>query len=87
MSDWLKPTQQNDLDSESSDDDCTIPYTKPHLKLTYKQWYVENIDAIEEMYAIYNEVGKQIFGSAFNQLGDLTLFANYVFSTMQPGAL
>ena len=43
-------------------------------------------DEIEELYAVYTEAGKMLFGGAFHQLGDINHFRRFVFKYMQVGA-
>ena len=43
-------------------------------------------DEIEELYGVYLEAGKMLFGGAFHQLGDINHFRRFVFKYMQVGA-
>ena len=51
-----------------------------------KQWDLQYRDEIEELYGVYMEAGKMLFGGAFHQLGDINHFRRFVFKYMQVGA-
>lgn len=51
-----------------------------------KQWDLQYRDEIEELYGVYIEAGKMLFGGAFHQLGDINHFRRFVFKYMQVGA-
>ena len=51
-----------------------------------KQWDLQYRDEIEELYGVYLEAGKMLFGGAFHQLGDINHFRRFVFKYMQVGA-
>lgn len=51
-----------------------------------KKWELQYRDEIEELYAVYTEAGKMLFGGAFHQLGDINHFRRFVFKYMQVGA-
>ena len=38
------------------------------------------------LYNTYLEIGRATFGGAFHQLGNMKVFADFVFKHMQPGA-
>jgi hypothetical protein len=97
MADWVKPTRENDNDSDSEDDRMPLPvggdfevrpvYKHHHLTTDWRGWSRDNMEALQELYTAYRVCGQRLFGGAFNQCGSFTLFAEYVYSTLQPGAL
>ena len=97
MADWVKPTRENDPDSDEEDDRVPLPvggdfevaprYKRRHLTTDWRQWSKENMDALQELYRVYRGCGDRLFGSAFDQCGSFARFAEYVYSTLQPGAL
>ena len=44
----------------------------------------EQTDALRELYLVYMDHGKQLFGASFNQFGDFGTFACYVYKHMIP---
>ena len=41
-------------------------------------WYDDNHEAIQELYAVFIVVGRQLFGEAFHQYSSQLRFARYV---------
>lgn len=96
MADWVKPTRDNDPDSDDEDDgihlpvggDFEYPRYKHHLLTTdWRRWGKDNMDALQELYEVYRRCGIGLFGKAFDQCGNYARFVEYVYSTLQPGAL
>ena len=75
----------DDIHYHSTDsDESDVP---EELVLVRRKWLEQNMDAIEEAYFHYIEIGEMLFGRAFHQLGGIDDFAVFVFKYMQPGAI
>lgn len=74
------PDYREDSADESEDD---LP---PSMARDRAQWVVANTEAIEELYKIYCDAGKLLWGRAFFQCGDITSFAHFVYKHTTPGA-
>jgi len=68
-------------EGESSEDD--LPKTMGRDRA---HWVEENQAAIEELYRSFQEVGRDLFGNAFHQTGNITAFSHYVYRYTTPGA-
>lgn len=77
---------------ESSDDsDESVggdPNTAVNRRFTRMraQWMVDHHGALEEGYKAFLDVGHQLFGGAFFQLGSINEYAKLIFKYTQPGA-
>ena len=60
----------------SADEDDELPKSMARDRA---QWVVDNQDALQELYAAYRATGTQLFGNAFNQCGNITCFAHFVY--------
>ena len=67
----------------SADEDDDLP---PSMARDRADWVVANVEAVEELYKCFKEVGEQLFGAAFFQCGNITPFAHFVYKHTQPGA-
>jgi hypothetical protein len=67
----------------SADSDDDLPMTMARDRA---QWVVDNQDAVEDLYRAFKETGKQLFGEAFFQCGNITPFAHFVYKYTMPGA-
>ena len=81
MNDWSDdPSYREDSADESSDE---LPMTRGRDRA---QWCIDNLDAVQELYAVYMDTGRQLFGDAFHQIGSVTDFAHFVYRFTTPGA-
>ena len=81
------PNSDDDPDyREDSDDsdESDIPRTLGRMR---GQWVVDNQDVLAELYKIFLDGGRKVFGNAFFQTGNINNFANLCFKYTQPGAL
>lgn len=72
-----------DYREDSCDSDDELPASMARDRA---EWVVQNSEAVEELYAHYRMVGEQLFGTAFNQCGNITKFAHFVYKQTMPGA-
>jgi hypothetical protein len=72
-----------DYREDSADDSDELPVTRGRDRA---QWCIDNLDAVQELYAVYLSTGRQIFGGAFHQIGSVTEFAHFVYRYTTPGA-
>jgi hypothetical protein len=70
--------------SEGEDSDDSLPATMGRDRA---QWTVDNYGAIEELYRDFLVIGKQLFGNAFHQCGNVTAFSRYIYKHTTPGAV
>ena len=42
-------------------------------------WHNAHYEAIVELWAVYKETGRKLFGNAFEQLGNLNKFSYFVY--------
>ena len=68
-------------DEHSQDENDNVCLARVH-----SVWIEQYYDDIETLYNAYLEIGRATFGGAFHQLGNMKVFADFVFKYMQPGA-
>jgi hypothetical protein len=68
-----------DAEAEAMSDDSEISAAENGVSLPWIDTYY---DSLVELYGVYTETGKKLFGPAFNQLGDFGSFATYVFCNL-----
>ena len=80
--DW---TDDDDPDyrEDSADEDDEIPASMARDRA---EWVMDNQEAIEELYHHFKECGRQLFGDAVVQCGNVTRFAHFVYKQTMPGA-
>jgi hypothetical protein len=74
------PDYREDSDDGDEDD---LPHTMGRDRAL---WFIDNRDALVEVYRALKEVGTGVFGSAFLQCGSLNAFGNFVYKYTTPGA-
>ena len=68
-------------EGESSDDELPAAMGRDRA-----HWVEDNTDALEDLYRQFLETGRQLFGNAFHQTGNITAFCHYVYRYTTPGA-
>ena len=68
-------------EDSADDDEDELP---PSRARDRAQWIVDNTDAVEELYHAFKEIGTQIFGRAFFQVGTITDFSHFVYNHTTP---
>lgn len=89
MLEWELPSDNSDDDPdyrEDSDegDEDDLP---PSMGRDRAQWFIDNREALAEVYRALKGVGTEVFGGAFLQLGSLNAFGNFVYKYTAPGAV
>ena len=73
-----------DYREESADEDeDEIPASMARDRA---DWVVDNQTAIEELFMVFKDAGRELFGNAFFQCGSVTPFAHFVYKHTTPGA-
>jgi hypothetical protein len=70
-------------DSFSSSGDDELPKT---LGRDRARWVEDNVEVIQEIYKLFKDNGRAVFGNAFFQCGDITSFAHFCYKHTTPGA-
>jgi hypothetical protein len=68
---------------ESDDSDEEVPATMAQDRA---QWVVDSQEAVEESYHMFLALGRQLWGEAFFQTGDVTKFAYFIYKHTALGA-
>ena len=76
------PDYRESSADESDDDEMPPSYGRDRA-----QWTVDNYEEIAEVYRAFLAHGRQLFGNAFFQLGDVTGFSHYLYNMTTPGAI
>ena len=76
---WNSSQAFLDAEVESMSDDSEISAAEYGVSLPWIDTYY---DSLVELYGVYTETGRKLFGPAFNQLGDFGTFARCVFSNL-----
>ena len=58
-----------------------------HMHGLRRAWYATYAEELTALYEAFTDSGDALFGPAFNQLGSLGHFAEFVFKVTHPGAL
>ena len=74
----------DDYDPDYVEDDSSEDDLPPTRGRDRAQWVVDNQEAVEELYRAFQEVGRQLFGEAFFQIGDVTKFAHFIYTHTTP---
>lgn len=74
----------DDYYSPSESDELDIP---THMSRLRENWILDNYDELIEIFTIFENAGKQVFGRAFYQLGTIDQFCKFCYKYMQPGAV
>lgn len=74
------PDYREDSDEGDEDD---LP---PSMGRDRALWMMDNSEALRDVYVALLHVGKETFGSAFLQLGNINAFGNFVYKYTTPGA-
>tara|TARA_B100000579_G_scaffold408294_1_gene396311 strand:- start:418 stop:720 length:303 start_codon:yes stop_codon:yes gene_type:complete len=72
-----------DYRESSADDEDELPKSMARDRA---QWVVDNHEALAELYAEFKDVGRHLFGEAFFQCGNITVFSHFVYRHTMPGA-
>ena len=73
----------SDHHSDDAEEDMHVD-----LKVTQldeRAWLRNNYEAIEYLYNVYLTVGRELFGTAFFQMGGFNNFAAFVYNNTHPG--
>ena len=72
-----------DYREDSADEDEEVP---KRMARDRAEWVVKNADALSELYGAFRLTGRQLFGNAFWQIGNVTQFSHLVYKYSTPGA-
>ena len=74
------PDYREDSDEGDEDD---LPRTMGRDRA---EWFIDNREALAEVYRALKQTGVEVFGTAFLQSATLNAFGNFVYKYTTPGA-
>lgn len=82
------PSDDDEYDPDYSEGESTIAADDlpPSMGRDRAQWIEDNVEAVEDLYRVFKEAGRELWGQAFYQTGDVTTFAKFVYKYTTPGA-
>ena len=84
---YTRRVDADDAQSDShSDEYSDFEEVPKHLHRDEKLWIRQYQEELDELYHVFLDTGRVIFGNAFHQTGTPREFAKFVFKYMQPGA-
>ena len=81
--DFSDDSDDPDYREESADEDENVP---PRFARDRADWVVKYADECAELYRLLKQNGKVLFGDAFMQTGNSTVFAHFLYKYTTPGA-
>lgn len=71
-------------DDRSDDAEESMEVDFKVTQVDERRWFQDNYDALEHLYGVWKETGRQVFGDAFYQLGGFHHFVAFVYTHTIP---